>query len=64
MGEKSTEEAKLAEIKSEITSAALHLIILEELQYCVGYAGARADGAINGEDLLEAIARRKKELSK
>jgi hypothetical protein len=40
----------------------LRLAILEELRYCVGYAGQRADGSINGADLMEAIERRMREL--
>ncbi len=40
------------------------LEILEELRLCVCYAGVRADGSINGQDLLEAINYRKEELKK
>ena len=37
--------------------------ILKELQICIFYAGVRADGNINGEDLVNALGLRCKELS-
>jgi hypothetical protein len=37
--------------------------ILTEIQTCIYYAGARADGNINGADLVAAIALRCRELS-
>jgi hypothetical protein len=40
------------------------LMILEELEHCVFYAGVRADGNVAGSDLIDAIHFRKKEIMK
>lgn len=42
----------------------IKLEFLEELKLCVCYAGVRADGNINGQDLIDAINFRKEELKK
>jgi hypothetical protein len=36
--------------------------ILQEVQTCINYAGVRADGSINGQDLVDAIKIRCNEL--